>query len=146
VTLPYDFEDSSEEQDQTAEYGSKMSPVPVRIMFDENQQVSPQFCSWMTFPIGQTGVSPATQICTHRYHRYKAKFIVNFPGAGTLYIARVPDYLNTGATGNAFALTVAAAITGNLLPDYDGEQPVYAIASIAGVSISVMDESYGTVQ
>jgi hypothetical protein len=146
MTVPFDFEESASEQDQTAEYASEMEPIPVRVKFDENQKVSPQFTSWMTYPIAQSGVNQATQICTHRYHRYKAKFIVNFPGAGTLYIARIPDYLNTGAIGNAFAITVAAATTGNLLPDYDGEQAVYAIASIAGVSISVMDESYGTVQ
>lgn len=127
----------------TAQTDQNFPVVPVKVIFDENQRLSPTFCSCMTWPIAVVGVNTPLLILPRKETRFKAKFIVNFPAAGTLYVNTKSDPLSNPSP-QGFTLTVTAA--GNsLLPDYDAMQPMYAIASIAGVTISVWDESYGAV-
>jgi hypothetical protein len=118
--------------------------VPVHVMLDESETVPPEFASCMTWTIPQTGVGTPVQILQRRYHRMKAKFLANFPGAGTLIINTKYDPL-TLPSPQGFMLSVLAAGSAPL-PEYDSMQPVWAIATISGITLSVLDESYGQVQ
>lgn len=136
----YSYEVEGEEE--TEDEGG-FGVVPVRVVFTENEQLAPSYCSCMTWPVGQVNVSIPTQILPRKEKRYKAKFIVNFPGAGNVILNTKLDPL-TLPSPQGFTFTVTAA--GNFaLPEYDAMQPMYIIASIAGVTISVWDESYGNV-
>ena len=146
--LPDDeFVESGETEAYSSDAREQYIPsvVPVRVMFDESKTVSPEFCGMYTWPITQIGQGPPTQFLQRRYMRFKAKFTINFPGAGVLYLNTKIEPL-TLATPVGYTINVAALGNFTLLPDYDAQQPMYGIASIAGVTISVMDESYGQVQ
>jgi hypothetical protein len=69
-------------------------------------------------------------------------FMVFWTLTPIIYVANKIDPLTSGALQNVWQFTPGM---GNW-PDYDGQQPLYAVASVAGISVSVMDESYGTVQ
>lgn len=58
-----------------------------------------------------------------------------------LYIANKPNPLTSGALQNVWQIS-----PGTPFPDYDGQQEVWAIASVAGIEVNVVDETYGTVQ
>lgn len=118
--------------------------VPVKVMFDENQRVSPEFASCNTWSVPAIGAGTPIQVLQRQYHRYKAKFMVTFPGAGTLYFNTKYEPLSNPSP-SGFSVTVAAAIT-MPLQEYDAMQPVWFIASIPGIQLSVMDELYGRVQ
>jgi hypothetical protein len=147
MSIEQGWEDADQQQDQGAPTWFPEA-IPVKVMATETENVAPEATSWNSFGIAQapqqagTGAAQPTQICPHRYHRYKAKFVFNIPAGTTVYIARVQDYLMSGAYGNAFAL-----ITGQNLPDYDGQQAVYAVYTGTGpVTVSVMDEGFKEVQ
>jgi hypothetical protein len=147
MSIERGWEDADQEQEQNATTWFPEA-IPVKITETLTENVAPEATSWNSYSIAQapqlagTGGTQPTQLCPHRYHRYKAKFIFNIPAATTVYIARVPDYLMSGAFGNAFALT-----TGQNLPDYDGQQAMYAIYTGTGpVTVSVMDEGFKEVQ
>lgn len=118
--------------------------VPVRVMHDETIRVPPEFASCMTWTIPQVGAGTPVQILQRRYHRYKTKFLAVFPGAGTLFInTKFEPVSNPSPQG--FSITAAAA--GMVpVPEYEAMQGMWAIGSIAGIQLSVMDESYGQVQ
>lgn len=132
----------------------EVEPIPVRVTHTESQRVAPEATAFMTFPIPQipqasgAGATQAQQICPHRYHRYKAKFLFSGGAAGTIYVAKDPNTLMSGALGAAFAIVVAAALTQatQLMPEYDGQQPLYMMATVPGFVVSVMDEGYKAVQ
>jgi len=131
------------ETEGNEEIGANFPVVPVRIVFDENQRLAPSFCSHMTWQIAQTGQGVPTQILPRQERRFKAKFLVNFTAAGTLYLNN-----RQGPLGNPTpqGSELVAAVVGNFtLPDYDAMQPMYAIASVAGVTVSVWDEAFGAV-
>ena len=66
-------------------------------------------------------------------------FTVPAGGSITLTYSAAPTWVWTGTSPASNAVNFP-------LPDYDGQPPLYAIASIAGVTIAVMDESFGQVQ
>lgn len=154
TTLPGDWaEESGTEHDAPWEpsEGEAYSPavVPVKVMFDETERLAPGFATFITYTLQQTGLTGLgpTQILQRRYKRFKAKFYLNFPGAGTVTINSKSEQLTSSPTNPiGFNITSAAAANNVAIPDYDGMPALYAIASIAGVTISVMDESYGQVQ
>lgn len=124
---------------------------PVKVEFEQTERVAPDSTSWLQFGIaflGSGGSLQPTQVCPHRYHRYKAKFLFTGPAAAIIYVARIPDTLMSGALGTTFSITIGAggAVSAPLMQEYDGQQPVYMIASVTGVSVSVMDEGYKPVQ
>jgi hypothetical protein len=259
MTIPANWAEEGESSEFEANTAESEFPVavPVRVTFDETKRLPPGFATFMTWPIGQVGVSLPTQILQRRMQRFKAKFVVSAPSpciitvnskqepltlqnpvgmnvsvqgvpggsvsasgsvtnpgafggiaftpslpAGT-YSVTTTVYLSgvvTAADGNNMSLvyggttinllypgvanapvtttnivqvpagghtigvqTINAAsgagaiynavvtvtpVAGNNqnIPDYDGMPPLYAIASIAGVTIGVMDESFGQVQ
>jgi hypothetical protein len=145
MTLPEGFPaDPGEVYEEQVAEEWQPAVVPVRVMHDETIRVPPEFASCMTWAITQVGQGAPVQILQRRLHRYKVKFLANFPGAGTLFLnTKFEPVSNPSPQG--FAVTVAAA--GIMpVPEYEGMQPMYAIATIAGVTLSVMDESYGQVQ
>jgi hypothetical protein len=138
VSIEQGWEDADQSQDQGAPTWFPEA-IPVKVIATETGN---SFGIAQAPQVGGTGAAQPTQICPHRYHRYKAKFVFNIPAATTVYIARVQDYLMSGAYGNAFALT-----TSQNLPDYDGQQAVYAVYTGTGpVTVSVMDEGFKEVQ
>lgn len=141
-------EDESEESgdyelEGNEELGQNFVPVPVRIVFDENMRLAPTFCSHMTWPIPVVGSDIPVRVLPSRETRYKAKFIVNFTAAATLYMHNQQGPLgNPTPTGSQFIATAAGTFD---LPDYDAMQPMYMIASASGVTVSIWDESFGAV-
>jgi hypothetical protein len=122
--------------------------IPVRIEHSESENVSPGSASWMTYSVvsgtqitGGGGLRP-TQVLTHKYHRYKAKFVMTVPAATLVYVSNNENTLMSNALGTAFVLG-----PGQVMPDYDAQQPVYMVFTGTGpVTVSVLDESYKNVQ
>ena len=149
TTLPGEWtEDEYPDQDVPEDIHGQLAGhtvVPVHVVHSESERVAPEFCSTMTWTVpqyGPAGVIPV-QLLTRRYKRYKAKFIVNFPAAGSLVVSTKIDNL---ASANPQGFTLALAAAGLYpLPEYDAMQPLYAVGSIAGIIVSVLDESYGEV-
>jgi hypothetical protein len=134
MTIESGWENADDEQEQNATTWFPEA-IPVRITETLTENVAPEATSWLIFPIAQapqasgTGASQPTQLCPHRYHRHKAKFVCNIPGGTTVYLSRVVDYLMSGALANLFQVT-----GGQQLPDYDGQQALYAVYNTVAVS------------
>jgi hypothetical protein len=145
MSLPSDFPpEPGEIYEEQVTQEWEPAVVPVRVMHDETIRVPPEFASCMTWTLPVIGAGSPVQILQRRMQRYKAKFLLNFPGAGTVYInTKFEPVSNPSPQG--FNVTLAAA--GNMvIPEYESMQPVYAIASITGITLAVLDESYGQVQ
>lgn len=122
---------------------------PVKVEFTQDIRVAPDSTAWTAFSIAVLGqATEPTQVCPHKYHRYKAKFLFTGPAAAVIYVARNRDQLTSGALGTTYSITIGAggATSQPLMQEYDGQQAVYMAASVAGVSVSVMDEGYKPVQ
>jgi len=151
-TLPEDWATGEEpgEFEPSVPESEFPAVVPVRVIFDESKRLPPSFATMMTYTLqtsGLTGLGPI-QILQRRITRFKAKFLINFPGAGSVYLntKQEPLMAAPNSTPQGFTVTVVAAANNVAIPDYDGQPPLFAVASIAGVTISVMDESFGQVQ
>lgn len=117
--------------------------IPVRIVSQPQERESPEFGAWFTVTIGQLGQVSASPYCTQilqrRYRRFKAKFgPCTFTGATSVVFASKPDQLTIPVPQGWIMGT-----TGLVLPDYDAEQPLYAIAVGGTATLPVLDESYG---
>lgn len=137
-----------EEHGVNAADWSEPQPIPVKVARDENEQISPEFANCMTWPVttfANTPIKP-TQICPHRYHRYKAKlWCIPGTGATGVILNSKPDALmQPNPQGATF--TFPASPVPFALPEYDAQRPLYAMAIGGPVTISVIDEAYGTVQ
>lgn len=153
TTLPEEWSEES-----GSEHGAEFEPnvaeseypavVPVRVVFSETENLPPEFASFMTWPVGQVNVSAPTQIIQRRYKRFKAQLMISIPAAGTVTINSKFEPLSKDASPQGWSYTFTAANNnpGFLLPPYESQQPLWAIASIAGVTIAVLDQSYGQVQ
>jgi len=109
-----------------------MEPIPV-ISATENR--APEFASCMTYSIPTT---QPIQILTRRIRRNEAKIEINFTAAGTVTFNSNPDHLSTGQ-GYVVSVPVAGLYR---FPDWESQQPLYCIASVAGFTALVIDESY----
>lgn len=123
--------------------------IPVRVIDKPHERESPEFVGWYTVQIGQAGQVSGwpycTQILQRRLRRYKAKFgPVQFgTGCTAVIFASKPDGLSNPNITAAFFNGWVVNASGQILPDYDGEKPVYAIAIGGVATISLFDESYG---
>jgi hypothetical protein len=99
-------------------------PLHVKVVDTQAQNVAAEFTAWSTqFPV-VAGGGVATQLCPHRYHRLKAKFNWYIPPGITVWIANKPDPLSSPTPANSqYQLTS----TNGDQPDYDGQQPMYAV-------------------
>ena len=121
-----------------------LSTVDVRIVDTLTQRVAPQFASCTTFPIAQngaagpTGQQQVTQLLQRRLHRFKAKFQFTLGTATSLVFNSKPDPL-TAVPPQGLIL-----IAGQVMPDWESQQPLYATAIGGGnATVSVVDEAYG---
>jgi hypothetical protein len=222
-------------------------PLHVKVVDAATQTTAPEFAAWTNVGIAVAGVGLPTQLCPHKYHREKAKFVVNWGNPSVtqngVITAAVPGfvYIGTGSpvgqvgasqylTGfsvelagpdaNPVTFTVSGTATpsayilpagqtqmtvtfptpvltntttprvswtatatqtgeidlygtnapilyiankqapltsgalqnvffiqpGQMIPDYEGQQEVWAICSQAGVEVNILDMTYGTVQ
>lgn len=124
-------------------------PHPVRVEMEATQRVAPESTSWLSYVVPLFGQTPRPlQLLPHKYHRYKAKFLWTATAASVVFISRTEDALMGNALGNIFQMTIGAATVNSIpiLPDYDGQQPLYCVCTVGGVIVSVMDESYKAVQ
>ena len=133
-------------------------PISVKVVASETESVAPEFASCMTYPIpygltnqGQNNMS-YVQIVPRNYHRSRSKMTLQQNSAvnySVLVINTNADAL-TGPNPQGWTLVMSAFMTFSL-PDYDGQQPLYATVapySNAGaiVTVSVIDQLYGKVQ
>lgn len=148
MTIAYDFEESpfnTQTQNPPTELptGEAHKPVHVKVTDTQSQRVAAEFTAMNSFTISQAGVTQATQIVPHKYHRYKAKFIWTIPASTTVFVSNRQDPLNNPNPPS----TIFQLVNGQNMPDYDGQQPLYAVFTGSGpVTVSVMDETYGPVQ
>lgn len=136
-TLPAEWEgiDAGPEFEPNAAESEYPAVVPVRVLFDENMPLPPTFASFMTWPIGQVGVSPATQILQRREHRFKAKFLITMPTGGTVTFNSRQEPLTKDANPQGFQLTlptVSGVVAGN---QQDGANAAIAAAVAGNVSL-----------
>lgn len=110
---------------------------PVAV-FNSEERLAPEYGSCMTWQLPVQGTNGAIPVLNRRLRRHKAKWFINFPGAGTVILNSNIDHTNQGV---GYTVTVAAAgiFVG---PDWESQQPLYALATITGVTFSVIDESY----
>lgn len=122
--------------------------VPVRVVFSETENIPPGFAAFMTYPIGVVNVSSPTQLLQRREHRFKCQLMVSVPAACTVTFNTKQEPLSKDANPQGFSLVFSAANNnpGFVMPPYEAAQPLFAIASIAGVTIAFFDQSYGQVQ
>lgn len=127
MSIEQGWEDADDSQEQSAESWFPQ-PIPVKIQRDETENVAPGSASWMSYQVasaaqigGGGGIRP-TQLCTHKYHRYKAKFLSSIPAGITVYLANSENALMGGSFGFAYAVGA-----GQNIPEYDAQQPLYAV-------------------
>jgi hypothetical protein len=146
MTIEQGWEGADNQQDQGAPTWFPEA-IPVKITETLTENVAPESTSWLTFPIASApqasgaGASQPTQLCPHRYHRYKAKFVCNIPPGTVVYLSRVVDYLMSGALANQFILS-----QGQQLPDYDGQQALYAVYGTVTIAQPAVPASGAAVQ
>jgi hypothetical protein len=123
--------------------------IPVRLVSEPRTRRSPEFAGWVTYTIQQAGtmtVAPyCTQLLQRRYQRYKAKFSPCTWNAGTTSVlfSSQPAGLSNPNLSAAIVTGWVMTATGLTLPDYDAEQPLYAIAIGGTATLSILDETYG---
>jgi hypothetical protein len=132
----YSGEGYIEDEPQVYE-GNSYAAEPVRVT-EVSERAAPEYGATMTWLIPQTTAGTPVQILTRRLRRHKAKLIITgLGGATSVVFSSVIDRLQ-GATPQGFTVNVVGA-----LPDWESQQPLYAIAVGGGpASISIIDESY----
>jgi hypothetical protein len=117
--------------------GNAYAAEPVRVT-EVSERAAPEYGSCMTWPIPQTTTGTPVLILNRRLRRHKAKLnITALGGATSVVFNSVIDRLQ-GATPQGYTISVVG-----VLPDWESQQPLYAIAVGGGpASISVIDESY----
>jgi hypothetical protein len=119
---------------------SPMEPIPVVEM---SERRTPELASTMTWSIPATGGNnQPVQILQRTDHRFKAKVtIANLNGASSVLFSNTITTLQ-GTIASIPAGVATYQAVGNL-PDWESQQPLYAIAiGGAGAIVSVIDERY----
>ena len=111
-------------------------PIPI---YNAVEETAPEYGSCMSYTLTQFGVGQPVQLLTRRIRREKAYVEVNFniPGTVTFNNNLAPLSIPQG-----YVITVPVAGLYRL-PDWETQQPLYCIASVAGLTASVIDMSYG---
>ena len=108
--------------------------IPVTI---ETNNAAPEYGACMTWTIPQAGTGQPIQILTRRLRRFKAKLIVTtLSGATSVVFNSVIDRVQ-GAVPQGLTVTAVG-----FLPDWESQQPLYAIAIGGTATITILDESY----
>lgn len=112
-------------------------PLPV---VNATEEAAPEFGSTMTWTIPLLGTNLSIPILQRRVRRHKAYVEVNFTAPGTVYFNSNQDHCNQG---QGWTITLVAAGLYRL-PDWETQQPLYVISTVAGFLCSVIDMSYGS--
>jgi hypothetical protein len=127
-------------QDEPQEYPGAThleQPIPV-VSLTEN--LAPEYGACMTWSVPQAGVgtNQPVQLLTRRIRRSQAKlFITALGGATSVVLNSKLDPLQGLTPQGAVFLTIGR------LPDWENQQPLWAIALGGGpVTIAVFDDSY----
>src|SRR5215472_3326138 len=117
-------------------------PIPVTM---ESERRTPELCSTMTWTIPQAGVGQPVQILQRTIHRFKAKLtITSTTGGATVQVvfSNILDRVQ-GASPQGAAYTPAAVNAQDFsLPDWESQQPCYAICIGGTATVAVQDERF----
>lgn len=150
--MPYDFEHADSYQEQEGGEWGGNSPIAVKIQRDMNERVAAEVAAHMTWTIPEAGTALAILICPHLYKRFKAQMQVCIAEGATttaIVLNSKQDMLNNSNPQGSFWYPPAVNASGNTvydLPPYESMQRLYAIAVGGTAIITVMDQSYKTVQ
>jgi hypothetical protein len=125
-------------EDAPQTYDGPAIPVYMDPSYTATEEIAPDYGSTMTYAIPQFGVGTPLQVLTRRLRRHKAYVEVNFTLAGSVIFNSKIDQLSS-QSGYTVAVPVAGLYR---LPDWESQQPLYVIATVAGLSVSVIDFSY----
>jgi hypothetical protein len=144
MTMPTDeyveAEDYGEQDQGVSDDPAERYVALVKIVGSEVENVSPAFTSCMTWAIPQAGTFVPIQILPRRYKRHKARMQLQaLTGATAVMFNSNYDALTLPNPQGFTSLAI-----GNL-PDWEGQQPLYAIAIGGTATVSIFDESYGEV-
>lgn len=121
-------------QDVTAGESWASTAVPV---VEISERAAPEYGACMTWVIPAAGVGQPVQILTRRRKRSKAKLLlVQLTGATAVVVNAVIDRVQ-GTSPQGFTIMAVGPF-----PDWESQQPLYAIAIGGTALISLWDESY----
>jgi len=126
----------TEEEPQVYEGAAyEAQPVPV---YSLTEDYAPEYGACMTWSVPQTTAGTPVPLLNRRTRRAQAKlFITALGGATSVVLNSKLDPLQ-GASPQGMAFSAVGR-----LPDWENQQPLYAIAVGGGpVTIAVLDESY----
>lgn len=140
---PAYIEEGPQDWDEEGIEEQQVNAIPVHVVATDSERVAPQYASCMTYPIPQAGTANGTlpcytQILPRRQNRYKAKFQVVLDSGATAVIVNSNEAPLTNPTPQGGTFTI--------LPEWESEQPLYAVAIGGTATISVIDETYGQQQ
>jgi hypothetical protein len=107
-------------------------PLHVKVVSTASEQVAAEHTALTSFSPPLAGSANPVQICPHKYHRLKAKSLWTIPLGYTVWLAHKPDGLSTPTP----ATTNFQLVNGMVMPDYDGQQPLYAVYTGTGLAPS----------
>jgi|SRR5215472_18882297 len=117
-------------------------PIPVH---DMSERRTPELVGCMTWQIPQSGVGQPVQILQRAITRFKAKLTITSTTGGPstqVVFSNVIDRLQ-GTSPQGCAYTPAAVNAQDFsLPDWESQQPCYAIAVGGTATVAVQDERY----
>lgn len=146
MSVPYDFEVADQEQEaQPADWG-KLQPIPVKVEHTQDERVAAEVAAHTTWNIPEAGAGQAVTICPHLYKRYKAQMQVNISGGATAIVLNSQAGPLNSANPQGSIWYPPAGATVYDLPPYESMRKLHAIAIGGTATISVMDQSYKTVQ
>jgi hypothetical protein len=131
----YSGEGYEEDEPQVYEGATHLEqPIPV-VSVTEN--FCAEFGACMTWPVGQAGVAPPTQILTRRTRRSQAKITITALSGATsvVFNSKLDPLTNPTPTG-------ATYLAAGRLPDWESQQPLYAIAIGGTATVVIQDETY----
>jgi len=111
-------------------------PIPVTNM---SERRTPELASTMTWAIPQAGVGLPVQILQRTVHRFKAKLTINSLSGGGMVFSNVIDRLQGASVQGATYSPTAFPFS---LPDWESQQPLYAICTTGTGTVSVQDERF----
>jgi hypothetical protein len=117
----------------------EQQPIPVEIQGVLRH--TPELVSCMTWTIPQAGVGMPIQILQRTIHRFKAKITITaVQGATQIIFSNTIDRVQ-GANPQGCIYSPPAALDFDL-PDWESQQPCYAICIGGTATVAVQDERF----
>lgn len=125
-----------EDSDQDYE-GDEWASEPVQVK-EISERAAPEYCGCMTWVIPQNTIGQPVQILQRRLRRHKGKLMLTALGGATsvVFNSKLDPLQGLSPQG-------AAVLVIGPLPDWESQQPLYAIAVGGGpATVAVWDEAY----